>query len=124
MSIMQDFSTGESIGLHNAGLPNQDMAFVQFHPSGIYGAGVLITEGARGEGGYLPDSEGERFVDRTHLRPSIWLLEMWCRDRRTWRLRPDVDVDPIKIICIDSYLAYSEMSVELAFWRGDTAPEA
>lgn len=58
-------STGDGGGMAvRAGLPLQDMEFVQFHPTGVYGAGCLITEGVRGEGGYLVNSQGERFMER------------------------------------------------------------
>jgi succinate dehydrogenase / fumarate reductase flavoprotein subunit len=57
--------TGDGAGMYlRAGFPLQDMEFVQFHPTGIYGSGCLITEGSRGEGGYLVNSQGERFMER------------------------------------------------------------
>jgi succinate dehydrogenase flavoprotein subunit len=58
-------NTGDGLGMAaRAGIPLQDMEFYQFHPTGVYGAGVLITEGVRGEGGYLLNKDGERFMER------------------------------------------------------------
>lgn len=70
-------NTGDGFGMAlRAGLPLQDMEFWQFHPTGIYGAGVLVTEGSRGEGGYLINKEGERYMERyaPHLK------DLSCRD--------------------------------------------
>ncbi|EKD72614.1 MAG: hypothetical protein ACD_45C00624G0002, partial [uncultured bacterium] len=70
-------NTGDGFGMAlRAGLPLQDMEFWQFHPTGIYGAGVLVTEGSRGEGGYLINKEGERYMERyaPHLK------DLACRD--------------------------------------------
>lgn len=69
--------TGDGFGMAlRAGLPLQDMEFWQFHPTGIYGAGILITEGSRGEGGYLINKDGERYMERyaPHLK------DLSCRD--------------------------------------------
>ncbi|CAD5113028.1 DgyrCDS2228 [Dimorphilus gyrociliatus] len=69
--------TGDGTAMiSRAGLPNMDMEFVQFHPTGIYGAGCLMTEGCRGEGGYLINSAGERFMER--YAPSV--LDLASRD--------------------------------------------
>lgn len=70
-------NTGDGFGMAlRAGLPLQDMEFWQFHPTGIYGAGILITEGSRGEGGYLVNKDGERYMERhaPHLK------DLACRD--------------------------------------------
>lgn len=70
-------NTGDGFGMvMRAGFPLQDMEFWQFHPTGIYGAGVLITEGSRGEGGYLINKDGERYMERyaPHLK------DLSCRD--------------------------------------------
>eukprot|EP00967_Tisochrysis_lutea_P113115 scaffold179324_cov33-Tisochrysis_lutea.AAC.3 len=67
-----------------AGLPLQDLEFVQFHPTGIYGAGCLITEGARGEGGILRNAEGERFMERCAHPPRVHALR-WTRPLTTPR---------------------------------------
>ena len=61
---------------YRAGLALKDMEFVQFHPTGILPSGILITEGARGEGGYLINSKGERFMTNMHQINLNWLLEM------------------------------------------------
>ncbi len=64
-----------------AGLPLQDMEFVQFHPTGIYGAGCLITEGSRGEGGYLTNSAASASWSAMRRTPRIWRRATWSAAR-------------------------------------------
>jgi len=71
---------GNSMALR-AGIPLQDPEFVQFHPTGIYGAGCLITEGCRGEGGILRNSEGERFMERYAPSAKDLLVEMLSQEQ-------------------------------------------
>ena len=64
-----------------AGLPMEDMEFIQFHPTGVYGAGCLITEGVRGEGGYVTNARASASWSATRRRPRIWRRATWSAAR-------------------------------------------
>lgn len=73
-------NTGDGVGMAiRAGVPVQDMEMWQFHPTGIAGAGVLVTEGCRGEGGYLLNKHGERFMERYAPNAKDWRAVTWWR---------------------------------------------
>ena len=81
-------NTGDGLALaYRAGVPLQDMEFVQFHPTGLYKHGILITEGARGEGGYLVNKNGERFME--HYAPSK--MELASRDVVSRAIQTEID---------------------------------
>ncbi len=82
-----------------AGFPMQDMEMWQFHPTGIYGSGCLITEGARGEGGYLTNSEGERFMEATRRPTRIWHRAMWSAAASPWKSAKGAVWAPKRTIC-------------------------
>lgn len=79
-------NTGDGLGIcARAGIPLEDMEFWQFHPTGVAGAGVLITEGVRGEGGILLNADGERFMERYAPTVKTWLLATWFHARWRWK---------------------------------------
>lgn len=81
-------NTGDGLGMVvDAGLPVQDMEFVQFHPTGFYGQGILVTEGARGEGGHLLNNDGERFM----ARYAKTLMELAPRDLVSRSIQTEID---------------------------------
>ena len=97
-----------------AGLPLQDMEFVQFHPTGIYGSGVLVTEGARIEGGYLSNSQGARFMERyAPIAKDLASLDVIARSMQT-EIREGRGVGPDKD---HIYLQLSHLPMELILQR-------
>ena len=79
-------NTGDGLGIcARAGIPLEDMEFWQFHPTGVAGAGVLITEGVRGEGGILLNADGERFMERYAPTVKTWLPVTWFPVRWRWK---------------------------------------
>ncbi len=96
-------NTGDGLGMAaRAGIPLQDMEFWQFHPTGVAGAGVLLTEGCRGEGAILLNSNGERFMERYAPTLKTWLPANSCRAAWTRKSRKAVAAVPTRTTCCSS----------------------